>query len=195
MKGKSKKRYVPAEPFCKMMETALQFLGMKIPVTLHIERSKSLEWARVTVGDFTVEWNTDTKMWDVSVTVCHRGVHTLRNGDPGYPDEYEDVALESFGENRRARMAKYIALKLAEQSIDAAIENVLTDMDDVKAARAGLIPERSTHDLRTELQQHGDPAGTEAAIRHLVAPRRPSLAARGRRAKRVRARRHARASE
>ena len=77
------------------------------------------------IGAATVCWMDDLNEYSIGFTKIIRGCRTMRNGDPGWPDEEE---FFEFNCTRSALTAACLACKLALQiAIDQAAEDLGID--------------------------------------------------------------------
>jgi hypothetical protein len=81
-------------------------------------------------------------------TVCQEviipGVHTLRNGDPGWPDDVDVQELKTFQANQLSGLAKFVAMHIAERNIDQALDNFLEDEMVAQMTRESIAAENAT---------------------------------------------------
>ena len=78
------------------IESALEYVFVgRVRVKIELMMSQEFIFAKLEGLDLEVEYERKTKEYCLVRQTCVPGVHTLSNGDPGYPDDWEDVELVS----------------------------------------------------------------------------------------------------
>jgi hypothetical protein len=64
--------------------------------------------------------------WQTQVGVVIPGVHTFRNGDPGYPDDYDYKDIGETGETQQNIMnaLRIVLFDILKQEMDNILENI-----------------------------------------------------------------------
>ena len=86
----------------KLNRVYLKFFPKDRPFTVEVD-TESWEWTISSESSVYSIWNDlNTAFvdimsdWYLHEEICHPGVHTFSNGDPGYPDEYEYKDIGSY---------------------------------------------------------------------------------------------------
>ena len=84
--------------------------------------------------------------WGVSATVCVPGCHTMCNGDPGYPDDYDAVDLLEASFQTRGMSGAYTHPRTAWAAVELAVVRMVEDRlrnclpEDCDIAASNVLP-------------------------------------------------------
>jgi len=108
----------------QLINTGLSAIGMK-PVPATLEDCGQGEFQMEIAYGYSVYW--DGKLLTLQSSIVIPGIRTLRNGDPGWPDDVDVSDVASFAPNQLADLARSASSHIAESLIDTHLEGFFED--------------------------------------------------------------------